>query len=193
MTLDPPCSPGICLGAGNGYDADLLEGIAKEHNLFHLKTSPEAYAELTSDKNVKLLSEEGLSEDHPALFFTFYYTEQSLIVIYTDKFFCRRLLFLRLFLLSSLFSLCVRLLWTSSKFWASACLALKPRDLRPEALSSLRSFSTAGMMERLSILTAVRASMSTSLENASLRMFWRACTSFALNTPVRHDEHTFPL
>lgn len=51
---------GGALFSGNGYDSELLHSIAQKHNLFHLKTSPEAYAQLTSPKNVALLSEEGV-------------------------------------------------------------------------------------------------------------------------------------
>jgi glutamine synthetase len=52
-----------CQGAlfsGNGYDSELLESVAAEHNLFHLKTTPEAYATLTSEKNVALFEAEGV-------------------------------------------------------------------------------------------------------------------------------------
>lgn len=52
------------LFSGNGYDAELLESVRDEHNLFHLKTSPEAYAELTSPKNVACFSGEGVLNEH---------------------------------------------------------------------------------------------------------------------------------
>jgi glutamine synthetase len=48
------------LFSGNGYDAELLESLAEEHNLFHLKTSCDAYATITSPKNVDLFTREGV-------------------------------------------------------------------------------------------------------------------------------------
>ena len=47
------------LFSGDGYSEELYEFAAKS-NLFHIKSSPEAYLELTSAKNVRLFSELGI-------------------------------------------------------------------------------------------------------------------------------------
>jgi glutamine synthetase len=44
---------------GNGYSSELYD-FAEKNKLIHLKSSPEAYLELTSDKNVKLFTELGI-------------------------------------------------------------------------------------------------------------------------------------
>eukprot|EP00005_Dracoamoeba_jomungandri_P002478 CAMPEP_0174251834 /NCGR_PEP_ID=MMETSP0439-20130205/1535_1 /TAXON_ID=0 /ORGANISM="Stereomyxa ramosa, Strain Chinc5" /LENGTH=714 /DNA_ID=CAMNT_0015332259 /DNA_START=91 /DNA_END=2235 /DNA_ORIENTATION=- len=43
------------LFSGNNYDPKLVD-YAKKHNIFHLKSSPEAYSHLTSKKNIDLFS-----------------------------------------------------------------------------------------------------------------------------------------
>ncbi len=45
--------------SGNGYSAELYD-FAEKNELFHLKSSPAAYLELTTDKNVKLFTELGI-------------------------------------------------------------------------------------------------------------------------------------
>jgi glutamine synthetase len=47
------------LFSGDGYSSELYE-FAEKSALFHLKSSPEAYLELTSDKNVKLFTSLGI-------------------------------------------------------------------------------------------------------------------------------------
>ena len=47
------------LFSGNGYSSELYE-FAEKSKLFHLKSSPEAYRELTSSKNVRLFCELGI-------------------------------------------------------------------------------------------------------------------------------------
>ncbi len=47
------------LFSGDGYSQELYEFAAKSE-LFHLKSSPEAYQQLTSDKNVRLFTELGI-------------------------------------------------------------------------------------------------------------------------------------
>jgi glutamine synthetase len=47
------------LFSGDGYSSELYK-FAEEGGLFHLKSSPEAYSELTSDKNVKLFTDLGI-------------------------------------------------------------------------------------------------------------------------------------
>ena len=47
------------LFSGNGYSAELYE-FAEKSNLIHLKSSPEAYRELTSAKNLKLFEDLGI-------------------------------------------------------------------------------------------------------------------------------------
>jgi glutamine synthetase len=47
------------LFSGDGYSQELYEFAAKSE-LFHLKSSPEAYLQLTSDKNVRLFTELGI-------------------------------------------------------------------------------------------------------------------------------------
>ena len=47
------------LFSGDGYSEELYEFAAKS-NLFHIKSSPEAYLELTSAKNVRLFRELGI-------------------------------------------------------------------------------------------------------------------------------------
>jgi glutamine synthetase len=47
------------LFSGNGYSSELYE-FAETNELFHLKSSPEAYLELTSAKNVKLFTSLGI-------------------------------------------------------------------------------------------------------------------------------------
>ena len=44
------------LFSGDGYSSELYK-FAEKNNLIHLKSSPEAYQELTSDKNVKLFAD----------------------------------------------------------------------------------------------------------------------------------------
>jgi glutamine synthetase len=44
------------LFSGNGYSSELYE-FAEKGNLIHLKSSPEAYLELTSEKNIKLFTD----------------------------------------------------------------------------------------------------------------------------------------
>jgi glutamine synthetase len=46
----------VALFSGDGYSSELYE-IAEKGGLIHLKNSPDAYQELTSDKNVKLLTD----------------------------------------------------------------------------------------------------------------------------------------
>ena len=46
----------VALFCGDGYSSELYE-IAEKGDLIHLKNSPDAYQELTSDKNVKLLTD----------------------------------------------------------------------------------------------------------------------------------------
>jgi glutamine synthetase len=47
------------LFSGNGYSSELYD-FAEKNNLIHLKSSPEAYLELTSGKNVKLFTDLGI-------------------------------------------------------------------------------------------------------------------------------------
>ncbi|MEE8294236.1 MAG: hypothetical protein V3R64_00850, partial [Sphingomonadales bacterium] len=50
------------LFSGDGYSSELYE-FAEKGKLFHLKSSPEAYQELTSEKNLKLFTELGIFTD----------------------------------------------------------------------------------------------------------------------------------
>ncbi len=50
------------LFGGDGYSSELYE-FAEKGGLFHLKSSPEAYQELTSEKNLKLFTELGIFTD----------------------------------------------------------------------------------------------------------------------------------
>jgi glutamine synthetase len=47
------------LFSGDGYSSELYD-FAEKSGLFHLKSSPEAYQELTSEKNLKLFTELGI-------------------------------------------------------------------------------------------------------------------------------------
>jgi glutamine synthetase len=47
------------LFSGDGYSSELYD-FAEKSGLFHLKSSPEAYQELTSEKNIKLFTELGI-------------------------------------------------------------------------------------------------------------------------------------
>jgi glutamine synthetase len=47
------------LFSGDGYSSELYE-FAEKNKLFHLKSSPDSYLALTSDKNIKLFGELGI-------------------------------------------------------------------------------------------------------------------------------------
>ena len=51
------------LFSGDGY-SDALYEHAEKHGLIHLRSSPEAYEALTADKNVKLMGELGILNEH---------------------------------------------------------------------------------------------------------------------------------
>ncbi len=51
------------LFSGDGY-SDALYEHAEKHGLIHLRSSPEAYETLTADKNVKLMGELGILNEH---------------------------------------------------------------------------------------------------------------------------------
>jgi glutamine synthetase len=50
------------LFSGDGYDAPLLQSVAKQNGLFHLTSTPDAWAELTSAKNVAMFKRVGVFE-----------------------------------------------------------------------------------------------------------------------------------
>jgi glutamine synthetase type III len=52
------------LYSGNGYDAVALMAHAQQHNLFRLPSTPAAWAELGSAKNVALLDQLGVLKPH---------------------------------------------------------------------------------------------------------------------------------
>ena len=54
---------GGALFSGDGY-SDALYEHAEKHSLIHLKSSPEAYEALTAPKNVKLMGELGILNEH---------------------------------------------------------------------------------------------------------------------------------
>jgi glutamine synthetase len=54
------------LFSGDGYSSALFEH-AEQHNLFHIKTSPEAYQRLTAPKNLKMFSEQGVFSEAEAV------------------------------------------------------------------------------------------------------------------------------
>jgi glutamine synthetase len=45
---------------GDGYDADLVHKLAREHDLFDLKTSPEAFDQFGAEKNIRLFERFGI-------------------------------------------------------------------------------------------------------------------------------------
>src|SRR3989338_11214789 len=55
------------LFSGNGYDQEVLLRHVEQHQLFNLRTSPEAYARLSDEKNITLLADLKVFTEHETL------------------------------------------------------------------------------------------------------------------------------